>query len=456
MADRTTPPSEPRPTQVAPTEPVPSELASNGLASSGLASSGSTSVEEATASDGAGFATPGAGTLEQRLEELALRQLEMHDMESFGAPRGEPLALDVAWRDHGDAGRIERVWGHLEGSLRAGRRREQRRPVVALCAAAAVFGLGVLVGRTSLEDPAPSAEVATRGILTPEPYIAEESHLAPERLDRPSAASPAAGTRRVGPRRPAPIRRSAPVATVQPEREEAPSEVEFPSVGPAPEVQVPRWLLLVDRGEYTAAFQAVDEAGGFDAVLAKASAEELMTLADVARAAGQQGRAIQALRRVVQLHADDPNAPVAAMMLGNLLYRAGDAVGAAEAYALNRSLSPQGDFAEDALAREFEVALEAADVERARALATQYEREFPQGRRLGDIQEQLSRAQQERDAHARDGFAREPRSRDGHSSADHPSTDPAPTGRSEDGARDGADPDRDVPAQRDDETEALD
>ncbi len=178
---------------------------------------------------------------------------------------------------------------------------------------------------------------------------------------------------------------------------------------------MPRWLVLVERGEYAAAFQAVDEAGGFDAVVAKASAEELMTLADVARAAGQQGRAIQVLRRVIQLYPDDPNAPVAAMMLGNLLYRAGDAVGAAEAYALNRSLSPQGDFAEDALAREFEVALEAADVERARALATQYEREFPQGRRLGDIQEQLGRAQRERDELAREGQVWEARVRDGYS-----------------------------------------
>src|SRR5690606_34919685 len=109
---------------------------------------------------------------------------------------------------------------------------------------------------------------------------------------------------------------------------------------------------------------------------------------------------------VIQLYPDDPNAPVAAMMLGNLLQRAGDLVGAGEAYALNRSLSPQGDFAEDALAREFEVALETADLERARALATQYEREFPQGRRLGDIREQLARAQQER-------AAREPQGVDG-------------------------------------------
>lgn len=371
--------------------------------------------EEHPVSEGASAGTPPAPgrTLQERLDELALRQLEMHDVEHLGAPQGELPLVEGAWRDQGDPARIERIWGHLEGSLRAEQRRERRRPVVALCAAAAVFGFGVLVGRSTLEPEAPPIEMAATELLAPEPQVVEETHVSPESRERPSAA-PAGPPRRPGPRRQAVTRRSAPTTTVQPEREEAPVEVEFVPARPAPEVQVPRWLVLVDRGEYAAAFQAVDEAGGFDAVVAQASAEELMTLADVARAAGQQGRAIQVLRRVIQLYPDDPNAPVAAMMLGNLLYRAGDAVGAAEAYALNRSLSPQGDFAEDALAREFEVALEAADVERARALATQYEREFPQGRRLGDIQEQLARAQRERDELAREGQAREVRVRDGH------------------------------------------
>lgn len=359
--------------------------------------------------------TPSPGrALQERLDELALRQLEMHDVELLGAPRRELPVVEGAWREQGDAARVERIWGHLEGSLRAGQRRQRRQPAIALCAAAAVFGFGVLVGRGTLEPEAPAVEIAAPELLAPEPSVVEEPHLSPENRERPSAA-PAAGPRWPGPRRQAVTRRSAPNTTVQPEREETPAEAEFVPARPAPEVQVPRWLVLVERGEYAAAFQAVDEAGGFDAVVAKASAEELMTLADVARAAGQQGRAIQVLRRVIQLYPDDPNAPVAAMMLGNLLYRAGDAVGAAEAYALNRSLSPQGDFAEDALAREFEVALEAADVERARALATQYEREFPQGRRLGDIQEQLGRAQRERDELAREGQVWEARVRDGYS-----------------------------------------
>lgn len=331
-----------------------------------------------------------AASLEQRLEELALRRLEMSDVERLAGGRAE--WADLPWRDQGQSARIERVWGRLQGSLRLARRRRGQRSLVAFGAAAAVFGLGVLLGRQTVEIPREPVELVAERIRR-EPPLPEQKQEALERPGRPSAA-PTPGPRRMSPRRGrVELRRDAPDATVQSEPVEP--VVEAPSRPLLPVVEIPGWLVLADRGEYAAAFQAVDQSGGFDAVLTQCNAEELMTLADVARAAGQQGRAIQALRRVVQVHPEDPNAPVAAMMLGNLLHRAGDVVGAAEAYALNRSLSPQGDFAEDALAREFEVALEAADRERARALAMQYEREFPQGRRLGEIREQLDRAERE-------------------------------------------------------------
>lgn len=346
----------------------------------------------------------GARSLEERLQELSLRRLELRDvLEDAAGPSGDVLDR-LPWREHGSPAQIERVWGRLEGSLREAHRRRSQRPIWGTLAAAAVFGLGVWAGRVTQPVVEPGPELAREEIVVPEPMHPEEQPELRERGVRPSAA-PAPSPRRVVPRR-SETRRNTPVQSVQPQRDEAPREIEAPAARPAASSEDPRWLGLADRGEYAAAFQAVDEAGGFDAVLVQSSAEELMTLADVARAAGQQGRAIQALRRVIQLYPDDPNAPVAAMMLGNLLQRAGDLVGAGEAYALNRSLSPQGDFAEDALAREFEVALETADLERARALATQYEREFPQGRRLGDIREQLARAQQER-------AAREPQGVDG-------------------------------------------
>jgi tetratricopeptide (TPR) repeat protein len=153
----------------------------------------------------------------------------------------------------------------------------------------------------------------------------------------------------------------------------------------------PEWMLLSERGEYAAAFQRLDEAGGFDGVLANGSSEELMALADVARFVGRQGRAIQALRAVTDRFQGDPNAPLAAMIIGNLLSKAGDAQGAAEAYALNRRLSPGGDFAEDALVREFDMAIADGDLAHVERLRAQYEAEFPEGRHLSDMRAEEAR-----------------------------------------------------------------
>jgi outer membrane protein assembly factor BamD (BamD/ComL family) len=159
---------------------------------------------------------------------------------------------------------------------------------------------------------------------------------------------------------------------------------------PAP----PGWLTFADRGEYDRALHALEEQGGFDAVLYGSSADELMILVDIARATGNRGRAVQALRRVTQQFPGDPNAPIATMMLGKMLMQAGDQRGAAEAFSLYRRLSPQGDFAEDALANHFEAALEQGDMERARMLAKQYESDFPDGRSLEEIRQQLQTAEQ--------------------------------------------------------------
>jgi hypothetical protein len=184
-------------------------------------------------------------------------------------------------------------------------------------------------------------------------------------------------------------------SAVRPAVEAAEEVVGTSAVVPAEEVAVPQskaeWVLLVERGEYAAAFQRLEESGGFDAVLESGSSEELMTLVEVARFVGQQGRAIQALRAVTERHQDDPNAPIAAMILGNLLNKSGDPVGAAQAYALNRRLSPGGDFAEDALVGEFDMALAAGDVSRVERLRAKYAAEFPEGRHLESINAEAGR-----------------------------------------------------------------
>ena len=54
-----------------------------------------------------------------------------------------------------------------------------------------------------------------------------------------------------------------------------------------------------------------------------------------------------------------------------------------------RALSPGGDFAEDALARQVDMAAEQGNRDHARRLAEQYLKEFPDGPRTADIQAQL-------------------------------------------------------------------
>jgi outer membrane protein assembly factor BamD (BamD/ComL family) len=151
------------------------------------------------------------------------------------------------------------------------------------------------------------------------------------------------------------------------------------------------WQRLADQSEYAQALEALATLGGFDVVMGAAGAEQLLALADVARATGQRERAVVALRRLVSEHGADPNAPVAAWMLGNELSKAGDLAGAAHAFATYRSLSPGGDFAEDALARQIDLAAEQGQVEPARRLAGRYLEEFPDGPRSADIQAKLER-----------------------------------------------------------------
>jgi hypothetical protein len=109
-----------------------------------------------------------------------------------------------------------------------------------------------------------------------------------------------------------------------------------------------------------------------------------MSLVDIARASGERGQATSALRQVLA-HPEAPEAPLAAWTLGNLLDQAGDQPGAAQAFALYRRLSPTGDFAEDAAARQIDVALAEGNAELVTQLVEDYARDFPHGRRLGEF-----------------------------------------------------------------------
>lgn len=290
-------------------------------------------------------------------------------------------------RDYEDRALLDRAYQRLSQSARRGGPHPAVRllSVAALVAAGAVLGVSVdrqLSQRETelLAQHEIHSEGVPAGLVTEAPVRASRDGSLPR--DQAQASRRSSRVNKLIPR----LQESAgpaPGVADKVEPEALPAETVL--------LQKPEWLSLADQGDYAAAFQRLDASGGFDPVLSEGSPEELMTLAEVARSVGQPGRAIQALRVVTVRYQDDPNAPIAAMILGNLLDRTGDKAGAARAYALNRALSPGGDFAEEALVREFDMASGAGDVDRVEELRAQYEQEFPEGRHLRDMRAEEAR-----------------------------------------------------------------
>jgi len=294
---------------------------------------------------------------------------------------------DGALADYRNDARLQRVWTRLEADL--GKRPARQRPAFFYVPAfgAALFALGVWVGRSShvaeplpsvVAEPPPAVEAAPR----PLPATAEQR----ANPQQPATASP--------PRQAAPARHTlATRPTAEGLRAPAVTEpIPFASASPA---GPPAWQTLAEAGDFAGAYAALERDGGFQAALLGASPELLMTLADLARATGSRDQAVTALRRLLTVHPDAPETPLAAWTLGNLLEQSGDRAGAAEAFALYRRLSPTGDFAEDAAARQFESALSEGDLERARQLVDQYAKDFPHGRRVAELREELAKAEAE-------------------------------------------------------------
>lgn len=116
------------------------------------------------------------------------------------------------------------------------------------------------------------------------------------------------------------------------------------------------------------------------------AAADLLLAADRARLAGHANEGAELLRKLLREHADDPRAPLAAFTLGRLLLiELRRPVEAAAAFAQVRSLSPDGPFAEDSLAREVEALSKAGRATDARALADEYGRLYPNGRRAATV-----------------------------------------------------------------------
>jgi hypothetical protein len=155
--------------------------------------------------------------------------------------------------------------------------------------------------------------------------------------------------------------------------------------------QPAEWVALSNSGDYPGARASIDKQGGFDAVFGKASPSQKMAVIDVARLTKETAWAIKALRAIIDQNPNDPYASIAVLQLASMLDRSGDRAGAAQAYAKYRQLKPNGEFADDALVRQFDAVLAQGDVAQAKKLAEQYAKDFPSGRSLGRIRAAIAK-----------------------------------------------------------------
>ena len=290
-----------------------------------------------------------------------------------------PEIPQEALRSHAHAERVERVWRRLE--LDVSRPAPTlRAPAWWVPVALGIFGLGVFVGaRVSARPSSELAAVAEPRSALPAPGAAalpERQAVAEKRADAPAP-------KHVRPTRVLPAEEELVEQYPESFGEAAVASEPLVATGPA------AWEVLAESGDFKSAKNALDHEGGFERVLVRASASQLLVLADIARASGGRDQAAQALRRVLSAYDSAPEAPIAAWTLGNLLDQAGDKVGAAEAYATYRRLSPTGDFAEDAAARQVDAALSQGNVELGTRALEEYAQNFPKGRRLAELRKRL-------------------------------------------------------------------
>jgi len=155
-----------------------------------------------------------------------------------------------------------------------------------------------------------------------------------------------------------------------------------PSAGVDAQSSRRRFLDHATRGEYREAYSVLERAPE----VVGNGPEDLMLAADAARFSHHPAQATRFLERVTREHPQTSVAPLAAFTLGRIyLSEVGQPAKAADAFALSRKLAPAGSLAEDAMAREVEAAKVAGQRSRARELAEQYLRRYPNGRRLASV-----------------------------------------------------------------------
>lgn len=294
-----------------------------------------------------------------------------------------PDLPENALRNHGTDEAVDRIWQRLDGDLQLKRPRSRAVALWAPAALAIVFGLGMFVGARWFSVTAPLATP-----VTPEPILESNESL-------PSQAPfQAAGEEPKVDHSEAPVKRAP--TSVQLGAAGAPATTpEILLSPPAPTTLlvpvVPQWETLASNSKYAQAWDALGRESGFDSMMAGASADQLWTLRDIAKQVKQSGRAMAALRAIVDRFPSDPGASLAAWTLSQALEKS-DPAGAAYYLAKYRALSPKGDFAEDALVQQIKAASAQGNVELAKKLSEQYEKDFPNGRRSDEVRTLLGKS----------------------------------------------------------------
>jgi transmembrane sensor len=141
------------------------------------------------------------------------------------------------------------------------------------------------------------------------------------------------------------------------------------------------WHELARGGDYDGAYRQLGPTG-VAAEASRASVEDLLALADIARLSAHPADAVGPLSRVLDEHGGDPRAPLAAFTLGRIdLDTLGQPAAAATAFQRAIRLGLPEGLTEDAYARLVEADAKAGEPEAARAARDEYERKYPHGSR---------------------------------------------------------------------------
>jgi hypothetical protein len=160
-----------------------------------------------------------------------------------------------------------------------------------------------------------------------------------------------------------------------------------PSPGPASDGHVqarsasratPTWSEMLADGNFRRVIDAA-EARGMDATLARGSLADVVALSDAARYVHERALAKRGLLTERSRFAGSPEARGAAFVLGRMADDAGARDEAIRWYDTYLAESPRGSLVAEALGRKLVALVESGDAARARAVAQEYTKRFPQG-----------------------------------------------------------------------------